>query len=164
MYTMEWLNEANTKQFTEVLGEIFEKSPWVAIEAASARPFPSKQALYDYMAEVVKKTDINCQLELINNHPSLGERVQMSDYSTNEQQQAGLQGLNGQEYENFIQANEAYMKKFGFPFIIAVRGKNKHEIYEAMLNRLAHDCNEEFQTALAQVYQIAKLRIEERII
>lgn len=161
---MEWLNQASEEQFTDALGEIFEKSSWVAREAAAVRPFPSKLALYEYMVSIVRKSDIECKLKLINNHPNLGDRVQMSGYSTNEQHQAGLQGLTEDEYNLFLQANEQYMKKFGFPFILAVRGKNKQEIYEAMLARLKQDPASEFQTALMQIYRIAKFRIEERII
>lgn len=164
VYTIEWLNQADAEQFTSVLGDIFEISPWIAGKAAKSRPFESKDALYDYMVMIVKQADYNQQLQLINNHPSLGELVQMSDYSVKEQQQAGLKGLTEEEYRNFLNANEAYKKKFGFPFIIAVRGKNKDEIYQSMLIRMENDSEVEFQTALTQIYAIAKFRLDERIL
>jgi len=163
MHTLEWLNQTDVKQFAELLGEVFEKSPWIAMKVAKSRPFASKDALYDHMVTIVKQADFNQQLQLIKNHPSLGERVYMSDYSTKEQQQAGLKGLTEEEYRNFLNANEVYMEKFGFPFIIAVRGKSKEEIYQSMLKRVEHNPEVEFQTALTQIYAIAKFRLDELI-
>ena len=163
VYTIESLNQADDEQFTLVLGEIFEKSPWIAKVTAKSRPFESKDALYNHMVEIVKQANNEQHLQLINNHPSLGERVQMSDYSTKEQQQAGLHGLTEEEYLNFVNVNEAYIEKFGFPFIIAVRGKTKDEIYQSMLMRLEHEPQEELHNALTQIYAIAKFRLDEII-
>ena len=164
MHTIEWLNQTDVKQFTELLGEVFEKSPWIAMQAAKARPFDSKDSLYEHMVTIVKQANYLQHLQLINNHPTLGERVDMSDYSAQEQQQAGLKGLTEEEYQNFLKANEAYMKKFRFPFIIAVRGKSKDEIYQSILKRLQHEPEVEFQTALTQIYAIAKFRLDELIV
>ncbi len=164
MYKLEWINQTDVKQFSELLGEVFEKSSWIAMQAAKARPFESKDVLYEHMVTIVKQADYSQQLQLINKHPSLGERVQMSDYSTKEQQQAGLNALTEEEYRNFLNVNEAYMKKFSFPFIIAVRGKSKDEIYQSMIKRLEHDPEVEFQTALTQIYAIAKFRLDELIL
>jgi len=161
MYTLDELNKMSDVQFTDVLGDIFEKSPWVAQLAAEARPYVSIQALYDQMVAIVKRATFNQQLQLIQSHPNLGERVQMSELSTKEQQQAGLKSLSEEEFIDFLNANQIYMEKFEFPFIIAVRGKSKDEIYQAMLARLEHDQETEFQTALEQIYAIAKFRLEE---
>ena len=163
MHTIEWLNQTDVKQFTELLGEVFEKSPWIAMQAAKARPFDSKDSLYEHMVTIVKQANYLQHLQLINNHPTLGERVDMSDYSAQEQQQAGLKGLTEEEYRNFLNANEVYIEKFGFPFIIAVRGKSKEEIYQSMLKRVEHNAEVEFQTALTQIYAIAKFRLDELI-
>lgn len=82
----------------------------------------------------------------------------MSAHSASEQREAGLQNLTKEEYTKFQRANEKYKKKFGFPFILAVRGKNKEEIYAAMRERLCHNSEQEFQTSLEQIYQIAYFR------
>ncbi len=88
----------------------------------------------------------------------------MTTDSINEQKGAGLQDLTPEEYSNFINLNKRYMEKFDFPFIIAVRGKNKEQIYDAMKARIDHEIDLEFQTALKEIYKIAKFRLEEKII
>ncbi len=163
MLTIEQLNNSNVEQFTAVLGDVFEHSAWIAQKAAHAKPFLSKKDLQDKMIAIVRQSSVEQQLQLIQSHPNLGNRVKMSAASTQEQEKAGLQNLNKKEYADFMQINEAYMKKFGFPFIIAVRGKSKDEIYRAMQERLNHDSEVEFQTALHEIYKIAQFRLDEII-
>ena len=91
------------------------------------------------------------------------QRSEMTDDSIKEQRGAGLKDLTALEYENFLSLNKRYMDKFGFPFILAVRGKNKNEIYEAMETRIHHTEKAEFETALSEIYQIALFRLQEKI-
>ena len=164
MWTIEQLNNIDTDQFTNHLGDVFEHSAWIARKAADAKPFSSKQDLHEYMVTIVREASVEQQVQLIKSHPNLGNRVKMSAASTGEQEQAGLQQLNEEEYIQFMETNEAYMKKFGFPFIMAVRGKSKDEIYLAMKERVNHDREEEFQTALQEIYKIAQFRLDEIIL
>ena len=164
MWTIEQLNNSDADQFTNHLGDIFEHSAWIARKVADARPFKTKQDLQNHMVGIVQDASLEQQEQLIKSHPNLGNRLEMSVASTEEQEQAGLQHLNEEEYRQFMETNEAYMKKFGFPFIITVRGKNKDEIYLAMKERVNHDRDDEFQTALQEIYKIAQFRLDEIIL
>lgn len=164
MLTLNHLNEQTETAFTHTLGEIFEHSPWIAAQAAQARPFSSLHQLHNEMVNIVKNSTPEQQIALIKAHPNLGDRVEMSNVSINEQKGAGLKDLSEEEYDQFIAMNNQYMTRFEFPFILAVRGKNKDEIYQAMETRVANDPETEFQTALVEIYKIAKLRLHEKVI
>lgn len=163
MYTISQVNDTNMEEFMNITSGIFEHSPWVAQKTFSKKPFSSLHDLHQSMVEVVKHTSPELQLTLIKAHPNLGERIAMTDHSTEEQKGAGLQNLSNDEYEKFIKTNQEYMDKFGFPFILAVRGKNKHEIYESMKTRISSSKEIEFETALDEIYKITLLRLEEII-
>ena len=164
MYTINQLNQVSNEKFISILHGIFEHSPWVAEKAVNQKPYTSLQHLHQTMVETVKNSPYTDKITLIRAHPNLGERISMTNHSTKEQKGAGLQNLTPEEYEQFTSTNHQYMKKFGFPFILAVRGKNKHEIYEAMKARIHSSEEAEFETALSEIYKIALLRLEEMII
>ncbi|SHQ83578.1 Xanthine/uracil permease [Mycobacteroides abscessus subsp. abscessus] len=163
MYTISQINDTNLDEFMNIMNGIFEHSPWIARIAFNEKPFPSLHHLHRCMVDVVKHASPEQQLTLIKAHPNLGERIAMTNHSTEEQKGAGLQNLTNDEYEQFIKTNQEYMDKFGFPFILAVRGKNKHEIYESMKTRISSSKEIEFETALTEIYKIALLRLEEII-
>ena len=157
------LNKSKVHEFVEVLKDVFEHSPWVAERAAALRPFDSIYSLHKAMVQIVKVTSVAEKLALIISHPDLGSRVEMSDISQREQKSAGLDELSEEEYENFISLNKKYVKKFNFPFIIAVRGKTAEEIYSAMEMRIKHTGETEFEYALAEIFKIALFRLKETI-
>lgn len=161
---IEEVNQLSKETFIEMLGGIFEKSPWVAKKVEIYRPFLSFKQLYERMIEVVGNVPKEEKFELMRAHPNLGDRFKMSEASTNEQQAAGLQDLTSVEVESFVQLNNAYMAKFGFPFIFAVKGKDKSIIYETMEKRIQQTQEEEFKTALAEINKIALLRLQEKIL
>lgn len=163
MLTIEQLNKTTEHEFMEFLGGIFEHSPWVAEQALNAKPFSSLEHLYEKMVSVVEQSIEEQKLILIKEHPNLGERIEMSPDSVNEQAGAGLKNLTPEEYDRFSTLNQQYMDKFGFPFILAVKGKNKHQIYEAMEQRAQNQREIEFETAMKEIYKIALLRLEEKI-
>ncbi|WP_425414768.1 2-oxo-4-hydroxy-4-carboxy-5-ureidoimidazoline decarboxylase [Peribacillus kribbensis] len=162
MEFIEKINQTNTRQFVEMVGGVFEHSPWIAEEADALKPFSSLSHLHERMVAIVKNAPSGQQLALIQAHPNLGEKAAMTDDSKVEQKGAGLQDLSLQEYEQFISLNQTYMETFGFPFILAVRGKNKYEIYQSMKERLENSTSTEFQTALEEIYKIAWLRLMEK--
>lgn len=164
MLTINQLNKTNHEDFIEILSGIFEHSPWIAEKAEKFRPFSSLHHLYQVMIYIIKNATREQKLALIKAHPNLGDRVEMSENSILEQTGAGLKDLTSEEYNKFITMNDLYMKKFSFPFIIAVRGKNKQQIYEAMEVRIHNEIDSEFHTALHEIYQIAQLRLKETII
>jgi 2-oxo-4-hydroxy-4-carboxy-5-ureidoimidazoline decarboxylase len=163
MYTIEKINETTFQQFIEITGGIFEHSPWIAEQAEGLKPFHSLYHLHQEMVNIVKNSSLEQKLALIKAHPNLGDRVAMTADSIEEQKGAGLQNLTPLEYNQLITMNQRYMEKFGFPFILAVRGKNKQQIYESIEERINHSKEVEFETALTEIFKIALLRLEEKM-
>lgn len=163
MITLSELNAQSEKEFTKFLGDTFEHSPWIAKKAAASRPFSSIMNLHQCLEAIVRNSSKEEKLALIRKHPNLGDKVKMSNDSLLEQHGAGLGDLTAAEYENFISLNRQYMKKFGFPFILAVRGKDKNDIYQSMLTRMNHTTTAEFDKALTEIYRIALFRLQDKL-
>ena len=163
MITINVLNEIALSEFVEQLKDIFEHSPWIVQRAGELRPFRSREDLYERMISVVKIASDEEKLDLIRAHPHLGTRKTMSSFSQSEQKNVGLNQLSETEYELLLNMNKEYVQRFGFPFILAVRGKNKDEMFQAMQNRLKHSKEQEFNQALSEIYQIVRFRIEDQI-
>jgi OHCU decarboxylase len=163
MVELESLNSLSTKDFVFLLGDIFEHSPWIAEASAIARPFTTVHDLHQHMVKLVEQSPHVVKINLLRAHPDLGANIEMSSDSMTEQQGAGLKELTPDEYESFLSLNKKYRQKFGFPFITAVRGKNKHIIYETLKQRLLNDLHKEFQIALTEVYTIAFFRLNDKI-
>ncbi|MFA1612551.1 2-oxo-4-hydroxy-4-carboxy-5-ureidoimidazoline decarboxylase [Halobellus rubicundus] len=159
--TLEELNDADGKTFVEILGGVYESSPWVAERARADRPFSSVDALHDRLSRAVEDASRERKLDLLRAHPDLGEQTEMTDTSEQEQASAGLDELSPEQYETFQRLNETYRERFGFPFIMAVRGASPDAIQAAMERRIENSEAEEFRTALEQVHEIARLRLEE---
>ncbi|HEY3824850.1 MAG TPA: 2-oxo-4-hydroxy-4-carboxy-5-ureidoimidazoline decarboxylase [Bryobacteraceae bacterium] len=154
------INDFDQTQFTKSLGWVFEHSPWVADRAWHRRPFASRAHLSEEMANEVAAASKEEQLSLLGAHPDLGTRAKISAESTAEQASAGLDRLTAGEYARLTELNNAYRGKFGFPFLIAVKGSDKVAILEALERRLNSSPEDEFQEALRQVYRIARFRLE----
>ena len=155
----------NTHDFIARYGGIYEHSPWVAeLAAPVAAGLDGVERLAEIMADVVDNADTEQQLALIRAHPDLAGKAQVAGEltldSTREQASAGLDQCSKVEYEKFQALNDAYKAKFGFPFVMAVRGSSRAEILEAFSARLQNDYDEEFETALAEIHEIARLRLE----
>jgi OHCU decarboxylase len=144
---------------------IYEHSAWVAEEAA---PFVADStdldAIAGVMADCVDNASTEKQLELIRAHPDLAGKAQVAGEltadSTSEQSSAGLDQCSAEEYDRFQALNSAYHDKFGFPFVMAVRNSSRTEILEAFGSRLENDPDMEFETALAEIHKIARLRLQ----
>ena len=163
--TLARLNDASKDAFVRTLGGVFEASPWVAERAYDARPFASVSALYAAMAEEVAVAGEEAQLALIRAHPDLAGKAaragSLTAASTREQAGAGLGDLTDEEFSRFQALNGAYRETFGFPFIVAVKGRDKGSILAAFEARLEHDRETERIAALAQVYKIARFRLDD---
>jgi 2-oxo-4-hydroxy-4-carboxy-5-ureidoimidazoline decarboxylase len=160
MMTLSDLNTLEPAAFTETLGAIFEHSPWVASAVADERPFASVAALHRAMCRAMRAASRVQKLELIRAHPELARKMQMSPDSVQEQIGAGLNSLTEEEFAVFGRLNAAYRSRFGFPFIIAVKGKDKTFIRVALERRVQNDLDVEFETCLEQIELIAKSRLE----
>jgi 2-oxo-4-hydroxy-4-carboxy-5-ureidoimidazoline decarboxylase len=142
--------------------DIFEHSPWVVARAFGRRPFADPHALHAaFMAEVFAAT-ADEQLALIRAHPELGTGLVLTESSAAEQRGAGLRALNAEELTRLRALNLAYREKFGFPFIICVRQHDKDGIFAHFERRLAGEPCAEHAEALAQIGQIAWLRMTDR--
>jgi len=167
MITLEALNTLPVDEFTSVLGTIFEHSPWVAQRAATARPFSSRLELLDAMRTVVQAAPIEEQLGLIRAHPQLGargrKRLELTEASAHEQRRAGLDACTEEEFAQLLLLNTAYVEKFAFPFILAVRGHDPDSILAAMSDRLNNDVEAERHTALTQIGLIGGYRLADLV-
>ncbi|SFL46944.1 factor-independent urate hydroxylase [Salibacterium qingdaonense] len=163
---MTWVNKINgmtREAFIETFGGLFEHSPWVADKAENERPFSSFEGLFETMRGVVEASGREAQLGLLRKHPQLGAKDKMSFTSSQEQKGAGLDRLSEEEFETFLRLNDQYRETFGFPFILAVKGQTKRDVYQSLQERLSSGYEQEFQTALQQVYRIAWLRLQDKM-
>jgi 2-oxo-4-hydroxy-4-carboxy-5-ureidoimidazoline decarboxylase len=158
------LNALDRDAFVAVLGPTFENSPWVAAAAWSRRPFGSVEALHTAMLDVVRQAPEERKLAFLCGHPELaGREAQagtMTTESVGEQNSAGLHALTGAEHDEMRRLNRAYREHHGFPFIIAVRGNTKHQIFDAMRARTPQATAVERSAALQQIGLITRARIE----
>ena len=155
------LNTINENEFTTIFGSIFEKSEWIAIETFKQKPFKNSKDLINKMTKIYESCSINQIMIILNLHPKLAIEKKLTSFSTKEQSGAKLDKCSEEELEEFNQLNFDYEKKFKFPFIIAVKGKNKNEILENFRSRINNDYKKEFQEAKQQVMKIALFRLNE---
>ena len=154
--------------FVATFGHVFEHSPWIA-EAAFDRGLPaaadSADGLHRALCAVLRAAPEVRKKALIDAHPDLAGRLaragRLTADSSKEQASAGLDQLTDAERARFTTLNDAYKARFGFPFIMAVKGRSKDEILAAFERRLAHDEATELATALEQIERIALLRLED---
>jgi OHCU decarboxylase len=161
--TIEELNRLDQAGFVDSIGWVFEHSPWVAERAFNARPFAGLDALHDAMTQQVEQATVAERLALLKAHPDLGSRARLSTASTEEQAGAGLDSLTPAEFEQLHRLNAAYRSRFGFPFLLAVKGSTKHDVLRALQARMEAAPEDEFRDALRQVYRIARFRLEDLI-
>lgn len=160
------LSGLDRPSFVQALDGIFEHSPWVADAAWAAAPFGSRDELLAALVAAMRSAPHAQQLALIRAHPELAGRAavrgELTDESRGEQRGAGLDACSPEEFERLQQLNAAYLAKFGFPFILAVRGYDRRGIIERFAARLAHSPEAEFDEALTQIARIAALRLADR--
>lgn len=163
MPTVLELNRLSESEFTAVLGHLFEHSPWVAAEAWSGRPFRDAAHLHRELCAAMRAAPRERQLALIQAHPDLAGRLaqqrKLTAESTREQASAGLNALSAEELASFQQLNDAYLARFGFPFIICARLNAKDAIVAAIQARGSNSPEQEFQTALGEIEKIARIRL-----
>jgi OHCU decarboxylase len=154
-------------RFLELFGGVFEHAPWVAEGAFAAGPFHSIEALHGAMVQAMRRAPRARQLALIRAHPDLAGRAavagELTAASRAEQASAGLDQCTPAEFERFQELNRTYKEKFGFPFILAVKGRGRAEILAAFERRLENSGDAEFDEALNQIAEIARLRLLELI-
>ena len=169
--TLEQLNAASPAEALALLDGLYEHSPWIAEEALAQRPFRSLAHLKHALAQVVRTAELDAQLALIRAHPELAGKAMVANSltaeSTNEQNKAGLTQCTPEEFERIQQLNAAYNERFGFPFILAVRGPRgtglpKQEIIDTFARRLDNHPEFELAEALRNIHRIAEIRLGDK--
>ena len=155
----------SAEEFVKRFGGIYEHSPWVAEEAAAivGEHFET-DVVAAVMADCVDNASAERQLELIRAHPDLAGKAsiagELTEDSGAEQASAGLDRCSPEEYRRFQVLNDRYHARFGFPFVMAVRGSSRSDILAAFEARLNNGHDEEFETALAEIHKIARMRLD----
>ncbi|MDG5787906.1 2-oxo-4-hydroxy-4-carboxy-5-ureidoimidazoline decarboxylase [Evansella sp. AB-P1] len=153
------INRMERHEFINKIGLVFEHSPWVAEVSWYLHPFESFEEMYNGMIEEMYNANTSLKLSLLRAHPDLGTKFDLSASSKEEQKSAGLNELTEEEFKEFTKLNRMYVEKFGFPFILAVKGKGKEEIKLQMRTRITNSYEKELETALSEVSKIARFRL-----
>ncbi|MEI7530920.1 MAG: 2-oxo-4-hydroxy-4-carboxy-5-ureidoimidazoline decarboxylase [Betaproteobacteria bacterium] len=165
--TLEEINRLNQKEFVDKLFGIYEHSPWIPERAYSKAPFGDGEDLAKEMRLVVAAASHQEQLGLIAAHPELAGkasvRKELTAESNQEQSGAGLDQCTPEEFGLLNEMNQAYNQKFGFPFILAVKGHNRHSIIQEFSKRLNNSLEDEFKACLEQIDKIATFRLNDLI-
>nr|WP_298147526.1 2-oxo-4-hydroxy-4-carboxy-5-ureidoimidazoline decarboxylase [uncultured Pseudomonas sp.] len=155
------------EDFVKVFADIYEHSPWVAEKAFDIgldASVDEVDGLHQRMADVLLSASFSAQLALINAHPDLAGKAavrgELTASSTAEQAGAGISECSAEEFARFTELNDAYKAKFGFPFIMAVKGSNRHQILAAFEERIDNSPEREFARALAEINKIALFRLQ----
>ena len=160
------INKLSESEFIKVFANIFEKAVWIAEELYKQKPFNDYEDLSSKMLDIFENTSKKNQIKILNAHPDLADNAIISSLtqdSIKEQNSAGLDQCTKKEFNEFKNLNDKYKKRFGFPFIYAVKGKSKIEILSNFRQRVSCDINVEFEEAKKQVKKIASLRLSEII-
>jgi 2-oxo-4-hydroxy-4-carboxy-5-ureidoimidazoline decarboxylase len=168
MITLTALNAMTAAEFVTALSGVFEHSDWVAERAAADRPFDSVPQLLEALQRVVARSAEAERLALIRAHPALRASsvhaaAALTASSASEQRRAGLTGCTPAEAARLAELNSAYQRRFGFPFILAVRGHDPGSIIARCEARLTRERADEFATALHEIDQIASFRLGDRV-
>ena len=170
--TLEQINAADPAEAARLLDGLYEHSPWIAQEALAQRPFRSLGHLKQAMADVVRNAPLDRQLALVRAHPELAGKAMvakaLTSESSNEQSQAGLTNCSPEEFARIQQLNADYNAKFGFPFILAVRGPrgtglSRQQIIDTFARRLDNHPDFERAEALRNIHRIVEIRLNDKL-
>ena len=156
------INKLTKSEFVKVFANIFENAGWIAEELYKQKPFEDFDELSSKMMNIFEISSKEKKLKILNDHPDLGDKAKinlLTPDSLKEQTSVGLDQCTKEEFSEFKKLNDDY-KKFGFPFILAVKGKNKIEILNNFRKRINSNPQVEFEEAIKQVKKIASQRLE----
>jgi len=157
------INKFSEREFAKVFANIFENTSWIAEKLYNQKPFNSFEELSSKIIDIFDASTKEKKIEILNAHPDLADKAKiglLTPDSKKEQNSAGLDKCTEDEFNEFKKLNLIY-KKFGFPFILAVKGKNKNEILNNFRKRISSNPQIEFEEAIRQVKKIASLRLKE---
>ncbi len=161
-------SQMTEQDFVDCFGGVYEHSPWIAVAVwrdGLDESHDDVDGLADALAATVDRADAELRLNLINAHPDLAGRAavsgELTPESTAEQANAGIDQCTTEEFSLFQDMNEKYKSKFGFTFVMAVKGSNRHKILDAFRRRVQNDPEVEFTQAIQEIHEIARLRLAE---
>ena len=157
------VNKLNKSDFLSIFGNVFEKTEWIAERVFDYLPYKNFDNLRLKFFKIYNESNKESIIKILNSHPELVVEQKLTNESKKEQKGAGLNECSKEEVEEFKKLNLNYKKKFGFPFIIAVKGKNKNDILNYFRTRIKNSFDEEFIEAKKQVGEIATFRFKEII-
>ena len=157
------VNKLNKSDFISIFGNVFEKTEWIAERVFNYMPYKNFDNLFLKFFKIYNESNKESIIKILNSHPELVVEQKLTNESKKEQKGAGLNECSKEEVEEFKKLNLNYKKKFGFPFIIAVKGKNKNDILNYFRTRIKNSFDEEFIEAKKQVGEIATFRFKEII-
>ncbi len=163
MIDIKKINNLDKSEFLSIFGNVFEKSKWISEKVFGQKPFKNLESFISEIIRIYENSDNKTILEILNLHPELAVEKKLTSNSEAEQSKANLKECTPEEFNEFKKLNIEYKKKFNFPFIIAVKGKNKDEILNYFRERIKNSLDEEFLEAKKQVKKIATFRLEEII-
>jgi len=158
------INKLSKSQFIKVFANIFENAQWIAEELCNQIPFDDFEELSSKILNIFETATKEKQLKILKAHPDLADKAAINSLTINsraEQSDAGLDQCSEEEFKEFKDLNKKYKQKFGFPLIIAVKGKNKIDILCEFKKRILNSVDDEFNEAIIQVGKIANLRLNE---
>ena len=163
MFDIKKINSLNKSEFLSIFGNVFEKSKWISEKAFDLKPFKSLESFISEIIGIYENSDDKIIIKIFNLHPELVIEKKLTTDSEVEQSKANLKQCTPEEFDRFKKLNIEYKKKFNFPFIIAVKGKNKNEILNYFRERINNSLDEEFLEEKKQVKKIATFRLDEII-
>ena len=163
MIDIKKINNLDKSEFLSIFGNVFEKSKWISEKVFDKKPIKNLESFVSEIIGIYENSDNKTILEILNLHPELAVEKKLTANSEVEQSKANLKQCTPKEFDEFKKLNIEYKKKFNFPFIIAVKGKNKNEILNYFRERIRNALDEEFAEAKKQVKKIATFRLEEII-
>ena len=163
MIDIKKINNLDKSEFLSIFGNVFEKSKWISEKVFDRKPFKNLESFVSEIIGIYENSDNKTILEILNLHPELAVEKKLTADSEVEQSKANLKQCTPEEFDEFKKLNIEYKKKFNFPFIIAVKGKNKNKILNYFRERIKNSLDEEFIEAKKQVKKIAIFRLDEII-
>ena len=162
------VNNLDENVFFDIFKNIFEHSDFITHDVEELRPFKNKSDVIDSFINIFNSLSMEVKINIVKSHPDLGDKIKIAQgltkFSSQEQSGAGLTNCNDEEFKKFHKFNDEFKEKFGIPFIFAIRGKTKIEIFEEFEIRLKSDnIEEELDKSINQVKKIATLRLNEII-
>ena len=155
------LNNLNQGKFISLFGVIFEKTQWIAEKLFELKPFKNKDDLINKIIKIYETSSQDEILNILRSHPKLAVEKELTEHSNQEQSRANLKNCTQEEFDEFTKLNSEYEKKFGFPFIMAVKGKDKIYILNNFRQRINNNIEFEFEESKKQVKKIALFRLNE---